>query len=246
MESTKSTPSAVKAGPQLGYAWKAQDQTLRPILGVPGSSITGNSLVPAGAYVTGASSTAAAMALLIGTDQHVYLMSLPNGAPAPINLTAPPGARIRFSPSGVVALVYVPGSVTASILTGLASGPQVRQLSVAAPLLDMAASDAGAVVALLKGTNGGTLDLLTGAGGQEQLATLKASGGLVFIGTHDDLLAADSASNTLTLIRTVSHRARCEPNSDIEPAEGSRRGRRRSERQMGGRSERRGSQCGAG
>jgi hypothetical protein len=144
------------------------------------------------------------MALLIGTDQQVSLMSLPNGTPTPLNLTAPAGAKIRFSPSGVVALVYAPGSLTATVLTSLATGPQVQQLSVTAPLLDMAANDAGAVVALLKGANGGTLDLLNGAGGQQQLTTLNGAGGLVFIGAGDDLLAADSASNTLTLIRAVS------------------------------------------
>jgi len=202
--SSTSSPSAVQAGPQLGYAWKSQDQTLRPILGVPGSSQTGASVVPATSFIAGESSSAAAMALMIGTDQQVYRMALPSGTPAQINLAAPLGAKIRFSPSGVVALVYVPGGLSASVATNLASAPQTRQLSVTAPLLDIAASDAGTVVVLLKSASGGSLNLLTAAGGQQPLATLIGAGGMAFVGTSDDLLAADSGSNALTLIKAVS------------------------------------------
>lgn len=202
--STTSAPSAVQAGPQLGYAWKAQDQTLRPILGVPGSSQTGASVVSATSFIAGASSSAAATALLIGTDQQVYRMALPGGTPAQINLAAPSGAKIRFSPSGVVALVYAPGSLSAWVVTNLASTPQAMQLSVTAPLLDIAASDAGTVVALLQSASGGSLDRLTAGGGQQALATLSGAGGMAFVGSSDDLVAADSGSNTLTLIRAVS------------------------------------------
>jgi len=202
--SSPSSPNAVQAGPQLGYAWKTQDQTLRPILGVPGSSQTGASVVPAASFVAGVSSSPASTALLIGTDQQVYRMALPSGTPAQINLTAPSGAKIRFSPSGVAALVYVPGSLKASLVTSPASTPQVRQISVAAPVLDIAVSDAGTVVALLQATAGGTLNLLPAAGGQQQLAAVSGAGGMVFVGTSDDLLAADSVANTLTLIRAAS------------------------------------------
>jgi hypothetical protein len=203
-EPTASTPSAVQAGPQLGYAWLAKDQTLRPILGVPGSSVTGASVVPAGTYLNGASSSAAAVALLIGTDQQVYRMNLPTGTPSRINLAAGAGARILFSPSGVAALVYVPGSLAASVVTGLSSTPQTRPIPVAAPLLDMAVSDQGTVVALEKAAGGGTLEFVSSGASQHSLGTLDGDGGLAFAGAGDDLLAADSVANTLTLIRNVS------------------------------------------
>jgi hypothetical protein len=203
-DTAASAPSAVKSGPQLGYAWRSQDQTLRPILGVPGSSQTGASVVAATSFVAGASSSAAALALLIGTDQQVYSMSLPNGTPAQVNLAAASGARIRFSPSGVAALVYVPGSLSASLLTNLASAPQARQISVTAPLLDMAVSDAGTVVGLLQTAVGGDLDLLPAGGSPQPLATLSGAGGLTFVGASDNLLAADSGANTLKLVRAVS------------------------------------------
>ena len=209
--SAAATPTAVQSGPQLGYAWKAADETLRPILGVPGSSQMGASVVAATTYVTAASSSAAGIALLIGADQKVYSMSLPNGPPALVGgagVTAGAGAKIRFSPSGVTAVIYVPGGLTASVLTGLAansaSGPQVRQVAVTGPLMDMATSDAGTVVAVLQGASGGSLNFLPAGGGQQQLATLKGVGGLAFVGIGDNLLAADSVANTLTLVQAVS------------------------------------------
>jgi hypothetical protein len=187
---------------------------LRPILGVPGSSQTGASVVTPATYVAAASSSAAGIALLIGADQKVYWMGLPNGTPAQVGLTggaglsSGAGAKIRFSPSGVAAVVYVPGSVSATVITGLAansvSAAQVRQVTVTAPLLDMAASDGGTVVAVLQSAGGGSLSVLPAGGGQQVLVTLKGAGGLAFVGTGDNLLAVDSVANTLTLVQPVS------------------------------------------
>ncbi len=203
-ESAMPTPSAVKSGPQLGYAWKSADQTLRPILGVPGSSQIGASVVAPTTFVAAESSSANSIALLIGSDQQVYLMSLPNGTPAKINLAASAGSKIRFSPSGTAALVYVPGSPTASVVTNLASGPQIRLASFGAPVNSIAVSDDGTAVAAVKASSGYALELITSANARQQLEALNGDGGLAFAGTGDDLLAADSASNTLSLIRSVS------------------------------------------
>jgi hypothetical protein len=200
---SSSPVNAVSAGPQLGYAWNAQDQTLRPILGVAGSSLVGQSVVPASAYISAESSSPADLALLIGADQQVYRMALPSGTPAQIGVTAAAGARIRFSPSGTAALLYAPGSLTATILTSLASSTQIRQLSVSAPLLDLAVSDAGTAVALLQSSSGATVSLL-GSGGAQPLLTIGAPGGLSFAGTSENLVVADAAANALTLIRSAS------------------------------------------
>jgi hypothetical protein len=207
---TSSPPSpltAVSAGPQLGYAWNAQDQTLRPILGVAGSSQVGQSVVPAGAYINAVSSSPANLALLIGADQQVYRMALPGGSPAQIGVKGSAATRIRFSPSGTAALLYAPGSQTATILTNLVSGPQIRQLSVSSPLLDLAVSDAGSAVAILQsGSESGSsasVTLLSSSGAQP-LLTVGAPGGLSFAGTSDNLVVADASANTLTLIRSAS------------------------------------------
>jgi DNA-binding beta-propeller fold protein YncE len=130
-------------------------------------------------------------------------MALPSGTPAQIGVTAAAGARIRFSPSGTAALLYAPGSLTATILTSLASSTQIRQLSVSAPLLDLAVSDAGTAVALLQSSSGATVSLL-GSGGAQPLLTIGAPGGLSFAGTSENLVVADAAANALTLIRSAS------------------------------------------
>src|ERR1700677_2749253 len=68
-------PTAIPQGPQLGYGWKADDQTLRPFLGILGSSQIGESVVPAAAYVAAGSSAISSLALLVGADGRVYTMS---------------------------------------------------------------------------------------------------------------------------------------------------------------------------
>jgi hypothetical protein len=193
---------AIPQGPQLGYAWKADDQTLRPLLGVPGSAQIGESVVPAGTYVAAGASAASSLAILVGADGKLYSMSLPSGTPAQIGGTAGPGSVVRFSPSGVAALVFVPGSQTALLLTSLSSSVKAQAVAAAAPLEEMAVNDAGVVAGILQRGNGTTVNLLTGS--PQQLAALSGPGSLSFAGTSDTLLAADASANSLVVIRTVS------------------------------------------
>ena len=195
--------TAVSNGPQLGYAWYGQDQTLRPILGVPGSSQVGESVVPAGAYVAAASSSPAAMALLVGTDQQVYRMSLPSGTPAMINATASARSVIRFSPSGTAALIYVPGGTSATVVTAVTTTPVVRQVTVSAPLLDLAASDAGTAVVVLQASNGAMVAVVGTSGAVRSIANLGGYGGVSFAGSSEDVVVADSGANSLTLIKSA-------------------------------------------
>ena len=74
-------PSAVKSGPQLGYIWSDKTKTLRPVLGIPGSSQLGESVVPADLYLTAASSAVSNLAILQESDGVLDLMSLPTGSP---------------------------------------------------------------------------------------------------------------------------------------------------------------------
>ncbi len=199
-----STPAtAISNGPQLGYAWYAQDQTLRPILGVPGSSQFGESVVTAGAYVAGASSSVANLALLVGTDGKVYKMALPNGTPTQVGATVGAGSVVRFSPTGAAAAVYVPGSTAVTLVTGVRTTPVVKQITVVAPILEVAASDAGTAVAVLQGSRGASVAVVSGTGAR-QIAAVNGDGGIGFAGTGEDLLVADSSANSLTLIKAAS------------------------------------------
>jgi hypothetical protein len=196
--------SAVSNGPQLGYAWDTQDETLRPILGVPGSSQVGTSVVTAGAFVAAAASSPANLALLVGTDHQLYRMTLPNGAPAQIGATAAAGSVIRFSPSGTAAIVYTPGGTSATLLTGLSSSPKLRAVSLPAAIVDGAASDAGTVVAEVQGSGAVAIDVVAASGAVQTVASVQAPGGLSFAGTSEDLLVADAGANSMMAIRSVS------------------------------------------
>jgi hypothetical protein len=200
--SESAPPVAVPQGPQLGYGWKADDQSLRPFLGILGSAQIGQSVVPAAAYVAAGSSAISSLALLIGADGHVYMMSLPSGTPVQTSVTAAAGSIVRFSPSGVNALLFVPGAQSAVLLTSLTSSPQAKQILAGGPLLDAASSDAGTVAALVLTAGGASVNRLTGT--PQQLATLSGGGSLAFVGTGDSLLAADASANALSLIRSVS------------------------------------------
>jgi hypothetical protein len=200
--SASTAPVAIPQGPQLGYAWKADDQTLRPLLGVPGSAQIGESVVPAATYVAAGASAASSIAILVGADSKVYTMTLPLGTPVQTSVTAGPGSVVRMSPSGVAAVVFVPGTQTAVLLTSLSAGLKAQAVAAAAPVLEMAVNDAGVVAAILQRGQGTTVNLLTG--NTQQLAALSGGGSLGFAGTSDSLLAADASANSLLLIRAVA------------------------------------------
>jgi hypothetical protein len=196
---------AVSAGPQLGYAWKSDDQTLLPILGIAGSSLVGESVVSAGTYTAAGTSAISGIGLLVGEGGQVYRMTLPTGTPEQLGISTTSAAKFRFAPSGGAAVVYVPGAQAATLVSGLnRTIPQIRQISVASPLLDLTVSDSGTVVALLQGSPGASVALLSASGSSQTLASVGRPGGLSFVGAGEDLLVADSAANALTLIHTVS------------------------------------------
>ncbi len=201
---TVNVPTAVSTGPQLGYAWRADDKTLRPLLGVPGSSQVGASITEPGEFVAANASAASSIALLIGTDGQLYRMSVPAGTPTKVGTTAAAGAKVRFSPSGTAAVVYVPGAQSATVVTSLSTTPSARVVAASAPILDAAPSDSGTVAALLQAGSGATVSVLTASGGTSALLSLRGAGDLSFVGSGDTLLAADSAANTLTQIASVS------------------------------------------
>ena len=197
-------PTAVSIGPQLGYAWRPDDKTLRPLLGVPGSSQVGASLTTPGEFVAGSASAASSIALLIGTDGQLYRMTVPNGSPAQVGTSAAAGAKIRFSPDGTAAVVYMPGAQSATVVTSLATTPSARVVGASAAILEAAPSDAGTVAALLQAGSGATVSVLTASGAASSVLSLRGAGDLSFVGSGDTLLAADSAANTLTQIADVS------------------------------------------
>jgi hypothetical protein len=194
--------SAVSNGPQLGYLWNAADQTLRPVLGVPGSSLLGQSVTPAGVYSNGAASARSAMALLQSANGSVSSLALPSGSAQLVPGASFNGnAQIVFSPSGTDAILFSPGAASLLLITGLGTTPQAQTLAVPAGLLSAAVSDT-AQVAAASGSGPITVALLAGSHGA--LGALSGFGGLGFLPGGDDLLLADSATGLVTVIRHSS------------------------------------------
>lgn len=197
-------PTASAKGPQLGYMWIDSDKTLRPILGVPGASQVGQSVVPAGTYIDAAASSTAGIAILQATDGSFDLMTLPSGSPASLHLNLPAGAQIRLSAAATTALIYTPGATSASLVTGLLTAPQVANITAPSPIRDSAVSDTGSIA--LEYSQGSSVSVsVLGTGGRAvPIASIQSPGGLAFLPAHDDLLFADGSANSLTLIRSVT------------------------------------------
>jgi hypothetical protein len=198
------TPVASAQGPQLGYLWVDSDKTLRPILGVTGASQVGQSVVPAGVYVGATASATASVAILQDTSGAFDVMSLPSGSPASLGVSLPTGARIRLSPSATTALLYTPGVAAASLVTGLPSAPAVHAINAPGAIADSAVSDTGSVSFEYAQGSSFALAVTALSGVSTPLSSLKSPGGLNFLPGRDDLLFADAAANSLTLIRSTT------------------------------------------
>ena len=200
---TSSTLSAaVSNGPQLGYLWDPVDSTLRPILGVPGSSQFGQSLTTPGAYVAGAASAHSSIALLQAATGTISSMAVPQGAPQLISgATLTGAAQIAFSPSGLNAVIYKPGSSSVLLISGLNANPQAQTLAAPTNLVAATISDT-AQVASASGRGPLTIALLTG--NAASVGTLGAFGGFTFLPRGNDLALADSGTGAVTVIRNTT------------------------------------------
>ena len=201
--STPSAPlAAVSNGPQLGYLWSASDDTLRPLLGVPGSSQFGQSVVTAGSYVYGAASARSSLALLESASGALSVMTVPQGSPQTISGATLKGVtQIVFSPSGLNAVVYSAGTTQALLLTGLSASPLVQTVTAPASIQAMAVSD-GAQVAAAYGSRPVSVALLTG--NHASVASLNGFGGIAFLPGGSDLLMADSSTGLVSVVRNTA------------------------------------------
>jgi len=195
-------PTASANGPQLGYLWQDSDKSFRPILGVAGASQIGQSLVPAGAYAGAASSAVANLAILQDTEGAFDLMSLPTGKPASLAVTLPVGAAMRISPSATYALLYTPGSSSAALVTGLPASPQIQTIKFPGAILDASVSDTGSAAVEYGQTGSISLSVMSLSGRAVPVASIGQAGGISFLPGHDDLIFADAAANSVTLLRS--------------------------------------------
>ncbi len=197
--SGSTTPAAVtvSTGAQLGLIWNATDATLRPLVGVPGSTQLGAPLFPAGAYVAGAFATPTQTALLIDPKGNLQVLALPATQPLTLTQGLSASSSILFAPRGAYAAVFKPGSTSVLLVSGLPQAPVVNTLTASAAIQGVAVSDQGTVlVAAGKGTV--SVTAITSGGARSTLASLAAFGGMSFISGSEDSLVADAAANTLS------------------------------------------------
>ena len=194
----------VSAAPKLGYAWNESDKTLRPILGVPGSALFGESVTPAGTYEAGVADPTGTFALLLGASQSIYRMPLPAGSPVLIGSQATEGSKIRLSPQGLAALVFLPGATSGTLLTQLTGTVSAKSITYAGAIVDAAVSDAGSVAVALQGSGGVAVQVSPLTGQPITMGAMQGFGGMAFIAGTDDLLMADSGANSLKRIHSAS------------------------------------------
>lgn len=190
----------VAAPAALGYAWDGTDRSLRPILGIVGSSRVGASVVPAGAYTNGAASPLSLVALLIRPSGAVDRVVIPSTTTFTLSgVTASPSAAIHFSHSGTYAVIFAPGAPDATLLSNLTTIPKITSLHASSAMLDAEVSDSGNVAVLQKQGDGAQAAVLT-SGGSHAIASLTGSGAIDFLPKSDTLLVADASGNALSVI----------------------------------------------
>jgi hypothetical protein len=193
------------AGPVLGYVWDAASARLRPILGIPGSSLLGEApdlgvtlslaeVSPRQDYVIGVEAGSGAVVL-------VSLAGSRAGVAAVAGL-GPGAERIALSPTGAAAAVYG-GSGGLSVVTGLPEAPATRTLAAPGRLTALAVSDSGERVLAVSGEQ---LYLLARGAEPRLLGPVGAGAAIAFVENSGDALVADPARQEAFLVRGEGER----------------------------------------
>jgi hypothetical protein len=205
-------PAVAPSGPILGYIFSGNDGTLRALLGVRGSARISASIVPPGVYVAGETSAASSSGLLEDASGSLFAFALPQTVPTHVIDGLPANAKITFSSSGQTAVAYSVGGSNIVLITGLPTTPQVQTIKVPANRSPISAtvSDDGTIVLVSSGSPM-PVGRLAANGAFSTFTTVVAIGGLSFIPGSDDVLIADNAANTISLIHNVSNSPSSQP-----------------------------------
>lgn len=201
------------SGPVAGFVFDHAAHALRPIQGVPGASLLGDSMSfgfdVAAVYVAPRQDSA----IVVGADQSLHLFALNGATPAEVSLQGISGApeRVVFSPSGTA--VALMSKASTRILTGLPSAPELTgSIKAPARLIDSGAriqavrqpsfalSDDGTYALTVAD---GSVRLLSVQGQNRSLMPALPTAELAFAPGGHDAAVMDTNSG-LTLIRNAS------------------------------------------
>ena len=192
-------------GPMLGYVWDSEAGGLRAVTGIPGAAVMQQPLYTGQNISAAVLSSHQDYALLSNNQGRLLIAHLPGGAPAEVALGLSPQQHVVLSPSGRAALVYDASAAKLLLLAGLPNRPVVSSISLKAPILAGAISDAATpVVASGKGDGSVEIAGVRKDGSSQPLTSIGRMGGLAFLPGRDDLLVADQANSTLSIVDNVS------------------------------------------
>ncbi len=204
--SSPSLPSSLNSmnktasGPMLGYVWDKTASGLRPILGVPGAAQFGSPIYGGAGYNNAVACPDKKYALLTSSGGQAFLGPLPSGVPVQIADHLSTKEQIAISPSCSAALLYAPGTSSATLILGLPATPtaQTINLSQAGQVTTAAVSDSGLILAAVgKAASGSTIQAISADGTAMQLTTVAGLGGMTFLPSSQNALIADSGRNTI-------------------------------------------------
>jgi hypothetical protein len=191
-------------GPVAGYVYDGSAHGLRPILGIPGSSLFGSPVSlgfdATAAYVAPRQDAA----LVVASDGTFHFFRLDAGTATEQTVDNLPGApdRLVFSPTGTAAAIFIGGSI--AVLKGLPDAPSVAggiDLPSGTAFDTMAVSDDGSVL-LVSAAN--AVRLYGSFADMGKLMDTAGSALLAFAAGGHDAVAVDPAGSGVTLFHDLT------------------------------------------
>jgi hypothetical protein len=200
-------------GPSLGYVFDAQNQALRPIIGIPGAAFFGAPM--ASSTPIGSSSFSLRQNVAVVNNGAWNALTLaPAGVTGTINLpgTVPTNARVVVSETGSAAAFYDAANNAMTIVTAITGG---------SPVASGVSLDAlpGAITRLAVADDGSLLVSSSVAGGSEalfwigsngatlQLATLQSTASILLWNSGANALVTDAGANQIWQIQSPGSNA---------------------------------------
>lgn len=206
----QSNPASVSA-PVLGYVFETGAGALRPVLGIPGTSLIGQPLDPGLAISDIAISPRHKYALAIAGGQHkatLLALGQANAAVSAIDGTESGLDHVFLSPSGSAAVLYRIADSLVQIVTGLPDSPVIRG-SIAGfdpggAIESLAISDDGAeVLAAVQSGQTGFLVSLALDGTFTQLPVAGPISAMAFRPHTHDAVVTNRRDSQISIVRDV-------------------------------------------
>lgn len=196
----------VTAGAVLGYAWDSTAAALRPILGVPGAAQFGMPIYGGASYNNARACPDQKYALLTNSSGQVSLAPLPSGVPVQIADHLSAKEQIAISPSCSAALLYAPGTPSATLVLGLPGSPKTQSLdlSQAGAVTSAIVSDSGLVLAASgQSASGINVEAVSSDGTAMQVTTVASLAGMAFLPSTQNALIGDAGRSTIWLASSL-------------------------------------------